>query len=122
MIPLVLAVHIAGAIASLATTTSLIRATLRSNQKTAEKHMLTLVALMVFDGLTGVLLAILSATPAIATCDNIAYYVAGFIGTIAFAAWYPSRASTPGIPVLRPLLMGSTLPFVPALLASLAGL
>lgn len=121
MIPLVLTIHVAGALVSLITATSLIRATLRSDRETARKRMLALTALMVFDGLTGVLLAILSATPAIATCDNIASYVAGFIGAIAFSTWYPARANTPRIPVLRPLLIGSILPFVPALLASLVG-
>lgn len=67
------------------------------------------------------MLAISSGAPAFSVCDNIAYYVIIFAGTAFFGTWYPTRTHMLRVPVMRPLMFGTIIPFMPVLFATLFG-
>lgn len=119
---LALTVHLIGAIASFTVAYNVIRYTLRSSQDLTRKNLFTLAGLMAFDGLTGTILAIASHTKAISVCDNIAYYVAMFVGVALFSIWFPSRTKILVPSIAQPMMLGVIIPFVPVLIASIFGL
>jgi len=122
MLTYILALHIVGAIVSFALLGLLLRSTIRIEREMVVRYTTILAALIAFDGLTGVFLAVLSGAPALTACDNIAYYAMTFTLSILFSSWYLARKEKARLPVMRPLILGGVGPFAPALVAALLGL
>lgn len=121
MITFALTVHILGAVASFGALGMLIHGATKGDRDASRRNLSLLAMLVVFDGASGALLAILSHTPAMVACENIAYYVLVFTAGVVFTSWRLAKHGAM-IPVTKPLILGGVGPFAPILVASLLGL